>query len=209
VSLFGADGAFTPAADFAIRKIFDSLDEDLDCLLKRSECCAFLTATEGQEISDKVWHWLLRTFDSADGGLTPDGFVALYKWMYETSGKNEVGVVFTDVCGGPLRDVVVLDHVLPQSVIWKDLKYFGYNDSLEETGGRSFVISVHSDTDAMELLRVPFDAKIYEDAVELPVVQHGTRKDVFNGKITQYTLKSGCVYFRCLRCSVHVALWCA
>jgi Ca2+-binding EF-hand superfamily protein len=88
--LFTADGDFTPAADFAIRKVFDSLDEDLDCLLKRGEASAFLMATESQEISDKVWSWIMRSFDSADNGLTPDGFVSLHKWMYNTAGKDEV-----------------------------------------------------------------------------------------------------------------------
>lgn len=72
------------------------------------------------------------------------------------------------------------------------------------------MVSIHSDIDAVELLRVPFDAKIYEDAVELPVVQQGVRKDVFNGKITQFTLKSGyggccgVVYGVSSACSAHV-----
>lgn len=34
---------------------------------------------------------------------------------------------------------------------------------------------------------------MYEDAVELPVVQKGVPKDLLGGKITQFMLRSGCV----------------
>ena len=83
-------------------------------------------------------------------------------------------------------------------MLWKDLTYMGYNKSLEETGGRSFALSVHSDNDKVrvfhhdyqmflrcshsvrvcgckvDLIRIPFDGAILEDAVELPVVQSGS-----------------------------------
>lgn len=48
------------------------------------------------------------------------------------------------------------------------------------------------------LLRVPFDGATFEDAVELPVVANGTKKDAFSGKITQFVLRSG--YVRRIYC---------
>jgi hypothetical protein len=55
--------------------VFRRLDEDLDGVLSRGELNQFQVHTEGMEISEEVWRWLARTFDSDANGITCDGFV--------------------------------------------------------------------------------------------------------------------------------------
>ena len=75
----------------------------------------------------QVFAWILRTFDSTKEGVTPDGFVQMYKWMFEAGGKDE-------------------------NVIWRDLKFMGYNHALEQVGSRTFVLSLHSSTSSVSMI---------------------------------------------------------
>ncbi len=60
---------------FGVPQVFRRLDEDLDGVLSRGELNQFQVHTEGMEISEEVWRWLARTFDSDANGITCDGFV--------------------------------------------------------------------------------------------------------------------------------------
>ena len=53
-ALMTSSGAFTPACDFALREIFDRLDEDMDGALSRKELNEFLMHTEGTELDEAV-----------------------------------------------------------------------------------------------------------------------------------------------------------
>ena len=56
---------------FGVPQVFRRLDEDLDGVLSRGELNQFQVHTEGMEISEEVWRWLARTFDSdANGSLS-------------------------------------------------------------------------------------------------------------------------------------------
>jgi hypothetical protein len=69
---------------FGVPQVFRRLDEDLDGVLSRGELNQFQVHTEGMEISEEVWRWLARTFDSDANGITCDGFVV--RWLERRTG---------------------------------------------------------------------------------------------------------------------------
>ena len=86
VTLLSTPGTLTPACEFALREIFDRLDENMDGFLGRSELNELLLSMEGTLLDEAVYQWVIRTFDSREGGVTADGFVDMYVWMLRASG---------------------------------------------------------------------------------------------------------------------------
>lgn len=158
-------GAFTPEAEDSLREIHRRLDEDMDGLLKREELNSFQQMSEGCDMVDEVYAWLIENFDSRDGGLTADGFVECYQYMFEASGND-------------------------QSVVWRDLHYMGYNNALDLSGARTFVLSVHAEC-RVGLWKVPFDPMAFEEALETPVKALGEVQDFANGALRVYKKKNG------------------
>ena len=120
---------------------------------------------EGCDMTDEVHKWIVQTFDSRDGGITADGFVECYYYMFEAGERDP-------------------------EVLWRDLRYMGYDNALNLAGARTFVLSVHSDCE-VGVWKVPFDPELFEEAMELPVKATGTTTDFDSGSIKLYTLKSG------------------
>jgi len=161
----GGGGVFNARVDAALREMFRRLDKDMDGLLKRDELDAFALAAEGVAMNEEVYDWLIKTFDSRDGGLTPDGFVECYVYLFEVTGRSE-------------------------ETIWRDLRYMGYDHDLDLAYARTFVVSVHGDQ-PLELHEVDFDPHVYEEAIELPIKQLGEPREYKDGKVKLYCHKAG------------------
>ena len=147
------------------REMFDRLDQDMDGILDKAELNSFEMMSEGCEMDDAVYDWVMAHFDNRKGGITEDGFVALFQYMFEASGND------------------------PETV-WKDLKFMGYNNALELNRARTFVMSIHANHD-IAMTKVSFDADAFEEAMELPIKQFGTSQLMDDGKIKLYTRKAG------------------
>jgi hypothetical protein len=102
------------------------------------------------------------------GGLTADGLVECYKFMFVRSGCNE-------------------------NTIWRDLLYMGYDEQLNLINARTVVVSVHSEQGAVDLDPLPsFDPQIFEAAIELPVKKNGKAQDLSaDGGVRLYVQKAG------------------
>ena len=157
---------FTPKAKLALREIFDRLDEDMDGLLKAQELHSFQQMQEGCNMAPEIYDFLMDTFDNRDGGLTPLGFIQVYENILKSSGNCEN--------------------------IWSDLSFMGYDHDLELRTARTFVLSFHG-TSSLQLTKVNYDSKVYEDAIELPIRAKGTPTDLTNGaqEVILWTLQSG------------------
>jgi hypothetical protein len=59
-----------------------------------------------------------------------------------------------------------------ESVLWRDLKYFGYDSDLRLTHGTRYVLSTHSTQD-VQVLTTAFDNEAYTAALRLPVLSEG------------------------------------
>lgn len=67
------------------------------------------------------YKFLMQYFDNFNAGLTCDGFISAYKYIFESRSCDE-------------------------AQLWEELKSVGYNTQLELVGARSFVISVQTDS---------------------------------------------------------------
>mmetsp|Transcript_5084 Transcript_5084/g.14399 ORF Transcript_5084/g.14399 Transcript_5084/m.14399 type:complete len:841 (-) Transcript_5084:62-2584(-) len=162
----GSEGrVLSPDAEHALNDIFRTLDVDLDGVLNRLELNSFLQLSEGCEVSDEVFEWLVSTFDSADGGLTPDGFRQCYIYMWEQSGRND-------------------------ETIWRDLIFHGYNRQLSLLFSRTVMLVIHGDAN-FELHAQPFDPEAYEEAMELPIKAYGECKHFEDAMVKLYIRKAG------------------
>jgi len=89
------------------------------------ELNSFSQMAEGCDMTNEVYKWLIQNFDSRDGGITADGFVNCYYYMFQAGDEDP-------------------------NVLWRDLRYMGYDNGLNLAGARTFVLSVHSDSDVSE-----------------------------------------------------------
>ena len=73
--------------------------------------------------------------------------------------------------------------------IWADLKHQGFNDQLELVNARAYVLSIHSDSrPGARFSPVPFDAELYEAAMELPITKNGKATEYGDGMIVVHSL---------------------
>lgn len=149
----------------ALDEVFRRLDTDLDGLLSREELAAFLLMTEGCELSEQVFRWLLEQFDSRGGGLTPEGFRAVYMYLFDTSD------------GDP-------------ETIWRDLIFMGYDRSLELVYARTCVVAFHA-TGEFVLHPQPFNQEAFKQAMELPIRELGKCQDLAQGRCKLFTRRAG------------------
>lgn len=157
---------FSPECIIALEEVFERFDADLDGVLARPEMNKFQRLTDGCDMGDEEYRFLCQYFDNTNGQLTKDGFVAAYKYIFDSRG-----------C-----DVEQLR---------KELHSLGYNDQLELVDSRSWVLSLHSDcTPAASLEEVPFDAELFEDAMEMPIIEHGQSAEYADGLIVVHTQQS-------------------
>ena len=156
---------FSAAACHALNEVFRRLDVDLDGVLNREELEGFALRAEGEGLREAVFPWLLETFDSTDGGLTPDGFRDCYAFIWAAAGGDD-------------------------EVVWRDLLYHGYSRRLELLYSRSVMLAVHADK-AFELHAQPFDAEAYEEAMELPIKAYGECKHYADHGLKLYIRRAG------------------
>jgi len=157
---------FTEDVDRVFSELFDRMDQDGDGLLNKVELDQFMVRTEGAPIHDKAYQWLLDHFESPNAkGLSKLGFIRAQLFVFERVGADEESLV-------------------------REFKGFGYNDQLELYHGRSAVLSVHSSVD-FSLDTLPFDPAVFEEAVELPVVEHGEVTKYEGGKVCLYRYRGG------------------
>eukprot|EP01041_Mallomonas_annulata_P005447 gene5447-10941_t len=102
----------------AIRDMFNTLDTDMDGLLNRSELSAFLRMSEGCELEDEKYDWLIQNFEAVNGGLTIDGLTQVYMFMVQA-------------CGGDTN------------VLLRDLTYMGFDSNMKRPGHRSVIVNIH------------------------------------------------------------------
>ena len=105
VPLVDSKGQFTRQCDSALREVFRRFDEDMDGFLGRQEMNQFQQLHEGMDVDEGVYAWMLRTFDSRSDGISPDGFVDLYRWILQACGD--------EVCTGVVRLATASPHWLP------------------------------------------------------------------------------------------------
>lgn len=147
-------------------------------------------------MNDEVYEWLLKTFNSRDGGITPDGFVECYvcAWArWQGLGARVVVVVVVYVpCSlarFPASDMFEITGRKPETV-WRDLHYFGYDNDLDLAYARGFVFSVHAEQPVTVEERA-FDPALYEEAMERPIKQFGTVREYRDGAVKLYCHKAG------------------
>ena len=120
----------TPECEKAFTEIFDRLDEDMDGILNKMELDGFMMMSEGTLMHDDVHAWVMKTFhvSTSDGrrmmkggansqrgggggelGLTREGFIQLYLYMFDENGASD------------------------EDVLWRDLKFMGYDKNLKLT----------------------------------------------------------------------------
>lgn len=158
--------SFTPACKTALQSVFGRFDADLDGVLRRQEMNRFQLLTDGCDMGPEEYRFLIQYFDNRDGALTMDGFLAAYLYVFQSRGCNE-------------------------AQLWKELKSLGFNEQLEEVNARTFVVSVHADmTPGATLEEIAFDPELYEDAVELPIIQTGKTTDFADGAIALHSQMS-------------------
>ena len=170
---------FLPAAEIAFLEMFARLDEDMDGVLSRKELDHFMLMSEGAAMQPKVYEWILLTFEcervsvrsgggGSDGGgggddseesslgLTARGFLALYMYIFESGGADE-------------------------ALLWRDLKFMGYDDHLDLVGARNFVLSTHAPAGcALVLQKVPYDREAYAAALEVPVTSDADAREALD-----------------------------
>jgi hypothetical protein len=139
----------------------------MDGVLNGEELNRYHQTLQGEDLTAPVYSWMISAFDSRDGGLTADGFVQMYWYLYQAMERKEDGV----------------RH---------DLAFFGYDlhQGLALTRARAFVMSVHA-AFPVELVQVPYNAAVYEEAMEVPVKQLGQVRELSGGKLKLYTHKAG------------------
>jgi hypothetical protein len=146
----------TPLALVAFHEIFHRLDEDMDGVLNKEELDSFMIMSEGTLMHEDVYRWVVQTFDvsvghqTGDIGLTKNGFVGLYLYMFDEAGGGD-----------------------DESILWRDLQFMGYNSLLQLTRATTFVLSIHSNNNQIRVTKVGYDPEAYEEAMSLPVKTEG------------------------------------
>lgn len=62
----------------------------MDGVLDFEELNDFNLITEGKPMNRRAYEWMIRTFDSTPWGLTADGWVDFFMYIYMANGKDEV-----------------------------------------------------------------------------------------------------------------------
>lgn len=155
----------TDVAKRAFREVFSRLDEDMDGVLNYAELDRYLQLTENCALDVQIFNWMLKQFDSRDGGLSEQGFLQAQLYMCVESGCDE-------------------------ATLLNDLMFMGYSKQLQLIRSKSVVLAVHSDL-VVSLRTQPFDKVAYAEALELPVRQWGVCKEYENGAVKLYTYKCG------------------
>ena len=112
--------------------------------------------SEGTLMHEDVYRWVVQTFDvsvghqTGDIGLTKNGFVGLYLYMFDEAGGGD-----------------------DESILWRDLQFMGYNSLLQLTRATTFVLSIHSNNNQIRVTKVGYDPEAYEEAMSLPVKTEG------------------------------------
>ena len=157
---------FTEEAEEVFSELFDRMDHDGDGLLNKVELDQFMVRSEGAPIQDKAYQWLLDHFEPPEAkGLSKRGFIRAQLFVFERVGADEES-------------------------LFREFRSLGYNDQLELSHGRSAVLSVHGSV-AFSLDVLPFDPAVFEEAVELPIVQHGEVTQYEGGKVCLYRHRGG------------------
>ena len=177
-----AQHVFLPATEVAFLEIFARLDADMDGVLSRKELDHFMQMSEGAAMQPRVYDWIISTFEcqsvssrigdgneKEDVGLTPRGFLALYLYIFESGGADE-------------------------DLLWRDLKFMGYDEHLNLVGARSFVLSTHAPAGcAIVIQKVPYDREAYAAALVVPVKSDPDTREVLDadGDVIFYRRSGG------------------
>jgi len=166
-SLFKGEegGEFSEQITAAFKEIFYRLDMDLDGLLSKEELDNFMELTEGYDMPEEVYEWIVENFDCKDGALTEDGFIQIYTYLWQSGGRDP-------------------------ELIWRDLQYMGYDRALRRVRARSALIAIHADKQ-FDLFAQAFDPEAYEEALELPVKKWGKASAIEDGKAKLYVYRAG------------------
>lgn len=152
----------------AFDEIFDRLDANCDGILSKEELDLYMTITnEGNAVEDKVYTWLLSSFDSHKGCLTRKGFREVQLYMYKASG---------------LDDMTLL----------RDLYYMGYDENLQLRNTESLAVVCHSESQSVSLKQVGFDIEAYQEAFRLLSYQRECEvRELCNGELKLYISEAG------------------
>ncbi|CAM9494673.1 unnamed protein product, partial [Choristocarpus tenellus] len=82
--------------------------------------------------------------------ITRQGFVEMYRCMWQASGRDP-------------------------EVVMRDLRYLGYGNDLQPVRRLRAVLSIHADQPGFELIAQPFDPQAQHAALTLPVKRWGSR----------------------------------
>ncbi len=113
---------------------------------------------------------IISTFDSSTLGLSLTGFIQAFSGEHENCFHGRIS------------------RAHKQDVLMRDLLAIGYDDDLNLIGSRGVVMSIHSEED-ITCKTVAFDAKIFEEAIELPIIATGTVSQFDHVKL--YTKENG------------------
>ena len=146
--------------------LFDRLDHDGDNLLNKDELDHFMVLAGLEPLQDDVFEWLINNFEPPHtNGLSRQGFINAQLFFLENVGSEEEKLI-------------------------KEFRHLGYNDRLQLSNARGAVLSVHG-TVEMTLNSIPFDPKVFEEAVELPIMQLGNVTKYEGGKVVLYRYRGG------------------
>ncbi|RYG66041.1 hypothetical protein EON64_10645 [archaeon] len=160
------DVHFSEAVIKAYTELFHRMDSDNDGKLSKAEMDAYMLRTEGSTIEDVAFTWLVNNFESKEKtGLSLAGFLKAQLYVYKQCGSDE-------------------------EKLRKEFASLGYNsETLELQTCRKMALSVHSTAD-FTLDTMPYDENAGNEAEELVIMQKGERKDLENGTIKLYKLRS-------------------
>ena len=169
MTLANDDGTLKPQTLEALGIVFKRLDEDMDGVLDQSELNQFMLMSEGTPMEPEVYGWLTATFDcDSNGSLTAKGFISLYEHMFRASGKDE-------------------------AVLWRDLRFMGFDNRLELVGAREYILSIHTHEDCqLQVVKCSFDREANTQASIMSVCDFGDRILLDNdGFVVLYRRRSG------------------
>jgi len=164
--LLTSTGELTPDAVKVLNEIFIRYDLDLDNGLVCNEFCDLNSTLKRRTFTEAEYQSeILAHFDSLDGALTKDGFRDWFMAYYKENGEN-------------------------MEEMWSAFEYMGYNRNLDLLYARSVILAIHSNSD-FDMVPFAFDATIYEEAIELPVVKYGEVMSFADGNVKMYSHKGG------------------
>ena len=146
--------------------LFDRMDHDGDDLLNKAELDHFMVLAGLEPLQDNVFQWLIHNFEPPHTeGLSRQGFINAQLFFLENVDSEEEKLI-------------------------KEFQHLGYNDRLQLINARGAVLSVHG-TVEMTLNSIPFDPKVFEEAIELPILQHGEVTKYEGGKVCLHRYRGG------------------